>query len=190
MEQDMADYSFSDMPSIDPIGDPNYIPFDQSYSFPNMPDIPGIDPIVNTVDPSLLATFGSGGSGGSGGFDLTSIAKLLGLTGKDGNVNSGGLLALLSALGIGAGGLMNSNATKTATNQMSQSIDKANTAITGILGNAQNAYAPYQQAGVGALQKLQGMNYQPLAGKFGPVQAASSYVPTSAGRTLNQMYRG
>jgi hypothetical protein len=181
------------MPPIDySTGDPNYS-LDPTYTSPGQAD-------QNIASDQVAAGGGYGmgglqsGSSSGSGLDVSAILKLLGLTGKDGNINSGGLLTLLSALGLGAGGLMNRNATNNATNLMSGSIDKANNAITGLLGAQQQAYAPYQQAGASALGKLQGMNYQPLAGKFSPVQGASSYVPTSAGvpqgRTLNQMYRG
>jgi len=192
----MADFSFPDMPTIDPISDPSYGTLDPSFF---MPTLSGIDPSVNTIDPNqmntsgvndLISSLSSSGSGSSAG--LSALLKALGLTGSNGQMNSGGLLQLLGLLGGTAGGVMGYNATNKATDQMSQAVKDANSTITGILGGAQAGYSPYSALGSSAAGKLQGMNYQPLAGKFGPVQAASSYVPTSAGtgNTLSQLMRG
>lgn len=102
-------------------------------------------------------------SGGSDSGFLSQLAKALGL-----GPNSS-LPMLLSALGIGAGGYMNSKATSKATGQMTDAVKQANAAITQILGGAQGAYKPYTDLGPVATQRLLNAPQSNLAGQFGPL---------------------
>jgi hypothetical protein len=68
----------------------------------------------------------------------------------------------LAALGTGAAGLYNASATREAMQQAIGATQAANTASQGTLGNIYNQQlgyqAPYQAAGVGAVNQLAGMN--------------------------------
>ena len=125
-----------------------------------------------------------GGSGSSMSSALMQLAKMFGLTGKDGSINSGGMLQLLGMLGTGAGAYMSNNATKDATSQMLQGLKDSNAAATGILQPQMDKYAPYQAAGTQALSNMQANPYKPMAGNFAPVTRANP------GFTLGSLLRG
>lgn len=121
---------------------------------------------------------GSGGSPGGGGAGG-------GIGGGAGNGILGALGGIPGLAGILApllGGLLNSNATKNATNQTVAGINKASDQVQGILGQP-SPFAPFTQAGQGAMAKLQNMNYQPLAPQF-------SNLGAGRGTTLGAMGRG
>lgn len=124
------------------------------------------------VSPSDLFPGGTGaldvgGSGGGGGSNvLSQLAKMFGMTDKNGNIASGSLLQLLSALGIGLGGLNSMNATKTATNDITGAINKANQGITDFMGTQLPKYDPFINAGAGAANSLANYQWKPLSPMF------------------------
>lgn len=113
-----------------------------------------------------LTGYGGTGTPGGGGGGASSLARMLGLSGADGGMNLPALLSMLAPL-LGAG--LSYKATQKATDQMSSAVKDANAQATSILGGATGMYAPYMQAGQAALGKAQGLGFQPLAGKFGPL---------------------
>jgi hypothetical protein len=119
-----------------------------------------------------------------GGSMLGSVAKALGLTDKNGNINSNALLSLLTSLGM-AGGLVNQNsATRDATAQLQEAARAANAKAEELIGGARANYQPYMQAGTQALSGLQGMvGNSNLSGKYGSLPAVSPVM----GRTLSQL---
>jgi hypothetical protein len=144
--------------------------------------------------------FGKGGGGGDSGA-LAGLAKLFGVTGKDGSINLSSLLPLIAGLG---GGIYSLNTRKGATKDMTDAYAKANDIITSTLGGNKDLYAPWHQAGLDALSKVQAMppsnlsaGFGPLAAGFGPLAAgfgplAGNYKPLGSGRglTLSQMAKG
>lgn len=103
---------------------------------------------------SLTDTLNSGASG---------LTGLLGQAGNAiGNVIGGLSGTQLGALGTGAAGLYNASATREAMQQAIGATQAANAASQGTLGNIYNQQlgyqAPYQAAGVGAVNQLAGMN--------------------------------
>lgn len=116
---------------------------------------------------------GGGGVGGSSGGMLGSLAKALGL----GNASS--LLPLLASI---AGGALNYNSTKNATNQMQDAITKSNEIVQSTLGGNKGLYEPFVQAGLGALPKLQNFNSN-LSANFKP-------LGSGRGLTLGQLAGG
>lgn len=129
------------------------------------------------LDPSII-------NGGNGVDMLGSIAKMFGLTDKNGNINSNALLSLLTSLGM-AGGVLNQNsATRDATAQLQEAARAANARAEELIGGARANYQPYMQAGTQALSGLQGMvGNSNLSGKYGSLPAVSPVI----GRTLSQL---
>lgn len=170
-------------------GDPTF-----GENFP-LPD-PG-----NQTDP-YEGGYLDGSGGGMGGYQSpgytsnldpgmwSQMLRALGLSsggGAGGGMSS--LLPLLSLLGIGAGGFMNSSATNKASDQMVQATKDANDAVTKILGGQQAAYTPYTQLGAGAAAALPGLAFKPLAGNFKPLGSGAAMAPTGGGMTLSNLMR-
>ena len=119
-----------------------------------------------------------------GGSMLGSVAKALGLTDSNGNLNSNALLSLLTSLGMGAGVLNQNSATRDATQQLQNAANQANAKAEELIGGVRPNYQPYMQAGTQALSGLQGMvGNSNLAGKYGSLPNVSPVV----GRTLSQL---
>jgi hypothetical protein len=150
-----------------PFGDGE--PGGSTGGFPRIPNIPGL-----------------GGSGGGAGDSsgLMSLLRGLGLTGGNGG---GGLADLLPLLGIGLGGYLGNRATNQATDQMVNAANTANTEVRNILGGASNGYKPYQDAGLGALAKMQAQAPSNLAGNFQGL--AGGFKPLGGGRALSSLVR-
>jgi len=174
-------FGYDDSWLTDPYIDPSITDNGDGYTGAGDPN----SQIVNASDP--FSGYNLGGASGGGGLDLSSLAKLLGLTGKSGDLNSGGLLQLLSMLGGIGGAAMGYNATNKATGQMSGAVKDANAAITSILGGAQSAYAPYTQMGANAAAALPGAAYKPIAGNFRPLGSGQGI--NSGGMTLANLMR-
>lgn len=128
-------------------------------------------------DGTLTAEQIAGLSPGMDMSGLTKLAKLFGMTNKDGSVNLGSLLPLLGMLG---GGIYGINQQGKATNQMQDAIAKSNDIITQQLGGSSKLYDPYRTAGLDALTKIQNLPPSNLAGNFKP-------LGSGRGMTLSQL---
>jgi hypothetical protein len=109
------------------------------------------------IDPALVSA--GAGIGAAG----TSLSNLLSGAGSAIGNTLGNLSGTqLAALGTGATGLYNASATREAMQQAIGATQAANAASQGTLGNIYNQQlgyqAPYQAAGVGAVNQLAGMN--------------------------------
>lgn len=147
--------------------DPNGLTGGDYNDLMNVDQGGGMGSVNNPTTPS------AGGGGGSGGGSGGGAGGILGTLG-----GIPGLAGLLAPL---LGGILNSNATKNATNQTVAGINKASDQVQGILGQP-SPFAPFTQAGQGAMAKLQGMNYQPLAGRFGNLGAGRATTLGAMGR--------
>lgn len=167
-------------------GDPSFAPGGGSYVDPNLTG--GASTTGDGSDPSRGIGVLQQLDTQSGG-QFTKLAKQFGILDKNGDVN---WLSLASLLGPALGGVLAYHATNKATNQMQQGITNASAAANSLLGTGAGGagalFQPYQQAGQGALAKLQGMNWTPLAPQYKPLGPASG--PNSAFRTLGQVAGG
>jgi len=121
------------------------------------------------TDPNYDPNAGASGGG------LTDILKSLGLTNSDGSLNLGRLLGIIAT---GAGGAFAYNQAKRAANQTVQGLTNSSDLLTKVLGPgagigpqgpAGSNFAPYINAGAGAVGQLGSFNWTPLAGLFGPL---------------------
>jgi hypothetical protein len=164
----------------DDINEPGYTYEPPSYDPPEYL----VDPEQGNQTDPYEGTYQQGGPGnqgyvspdsttfdpGGGGFDWTKILRQLGLmTGKD---NS--LLPLLAALGIGGNALMNRNATKKATNDVTGAVTTANDALAKMFAGQQGNFSPYTSAGANAASLAPGLAYKPVAGNFKPLGSGAA----------------
>jgi hypothetical protein len=119
-----------------------------------------------------------------GGFDFGALMKALGL-GTGSGMSS--LIPLLSMLGIGAGGIMNRNATNKGAGLMVQAAKDANDMVAKTIGERSGAYAPYNAMGANAAAALPGLAYKPIAGNFRPL--GSGAAMQGGGMTLSNLMR-
>lgn len=152
---------------------------------------PGTDPLTDAQDE---------GGGSGGGFDLSKLlgggagalgglGKALGLVGKDGGLDMGGLLSLLALFG---GGINSINATGKASDQMQQAAEKANQQATDTLKPAMANYQPYIDAGHGAVDKMANFDTSPLGAKFvsqGPTSNLAEKFNSGRGLSLGALAR-
>jgi len=150
------------------------------FNFGNL-DLSPMDPI-SVQTPSLIMdnspiSYGFGGDANSalsaGGSTsgvsnsvLQQLARAFGMTDKNGNIASGSLTQLLGMLGIGLGGINSMNATKTATNDITGAIAKANQGISDFTGAQLPKYDPYIAAGTQATNNLSNYQWKPLSPMF------------------------
>lgn len=127
---------------------------------------------------------GSGGAGTSAGGLGGLMQTLFGQSSGKGSL-VGDLLPLLSIIGALGGGINAMNKTEDATKQLTDAANKANEQATGLIGGARGDYAPYMQAGQGALSQLQGMLGGPKK-QYGPV-TAGAMKPIHGAMTLQQL---
>jgi hypothetical protein len=149
--------------------------FDPTFQLPD---------ILDSFDPSILNSLAGLGSGGN------VLSRLLGGGGSGGGGGGllgslGGLSGLLGLGGTVLGGLNSRQATQDAQRRMDEAVTTANAKVEELLGGAQNAYKPYQEAGAGALAKLAAMQPSNLAAGFGPIGAASNIKPGAVGQPSN-----
>lgn len=119
-----------------------------------------------------------GGKGGNSNSSL--LGQVLKLFGLDGG-NGGGLLPLLSMLGIGAGAYLNRSASQDAAKQMSDAVNGANNRATQIFADQGALYKPYYDMGTAAIDKLRNTPQSNLAGNFVPLGTGRGIVPGTPG---------
>lgn len=124
-------------------------------------------------------SFNNGGAAAGTSSGLASLAKSLGLVGKDGSPD---LLGLASILGPLLGGIMAKSATSKASDQMQGAARDANAMVQGMYAPAQAAFQPYMTAGQNAVTKAAGMTYQPLAPQFQPLGAGRATTLGALGK--------
>lgn len=157
---------------------------------PNYGLQPGWDqgpPSPYSIDPNGTGMGPPSPGGGGGLSSLSSLAKMFGLTNKDGSLNLGSLLPLLAGVGGSIYGISQNNK---ATNQVLGGINNANKIVTDTLGGNKALYQPYIDAGQSAMQKMQNAAPSNIAAQFGPLAGNYQALGSGRGLTLGKMSKG
>jgi len=197
----MAGENFDLGDNWDLLGDPSQYglgsPYDGSFDLNTSGAPTGGGYVSGNVnagdDEQTLAnsTYAGGGADPGSTPSISDLAKTLGKAlGITSAADLGKLAAMIAPF---AGALYSNSKTKTAANQLNNSLNTANTTLTDAYTKAGANLQPYAQAGTDAMSRAPGMmfkptNYGALAQNFGSINGGGplspQFQPLGAGRGL------